>query len=82
MIRSLIDGVLDDDRYNLALYTLNKYTVDTTPIPSGFTQEKTVTLRKSYMTKQLRQCILSKDRILRGSPLDARTSTRFFSQSD
>ena len=51
MIRSLIDGVLDDDRYNIALYVLNKYTIDTTPISFGFKQEKSVTLQKSYMTK-------------------------------
>jgi hypothetical protein len=72
MIRSLIDGVLDDDKYNIALYALNKYTVDNTTILSGFTQEKTVTLRKSYMTKQLRQWITSNDRIPDSSPLDAR----------
>ena len=72
MIRSLIDGVLDDDRYNIALYSLNKYNADSNPVPSGFTQEKTVTLRRSYMTKQLRQWITSKDGIPGGSPLDVR----------
>ena len=58
MIRSLIDGVLDDDRYNLALYALNKYTVDNTTILSGLTQAKTVTLQKRYITKQLPQWII------------------------
>ena len=72
MIRSFIGGALDDDRYNVALYVFNKYTIDTTPISFGFKQEKSVALQKGYMTKQLRKLIASKDCIPRGSPLDAR----------
>ena len=72
MIRSLIDGVLDDDRHQIILYRLNRYSPQRIAVEPGFIQEKNVSLSRTAMTDRLRSWLLHMDGIRLHQPLNAR----------
>ena len=61
MIRSLINGVLDDDRYNIALYRTNMYRARAALPTQVFLHEKSVTLTRTTLSTRLRAWMAAKD---------------------
>ena len=64
MIRSLINGVLDDDRYNIALYRTNMYRARAALPTQVFLHEKSVTLTRTTLSTRLRAWMAAKDNFL------------------